>query len=162
MKAKFDINKIYDDYSKHLYFSSLRIVGDSHDAQEIMQESIIRYYKFPNKEGIIDIRKWLTTICIRKSLDKLRERNRNKIFLEEYKEHSLNELDKQVPIDRLSVQNIKEAIGLLPDNYRIIFSLHLIEGYDYQEISQITGIRESTIRTLYSRAKNKIKELIKG
>jgi RNA polymerase sigma-70 factor (ECF subfamily) len=95
-------------------------------------------------------------------LDKLRERNRNKIFLEEYKEHSLNELDKQVPIDRLSVQNIKEAIGLLPDNYRIIFSLHLIEGYDYQEISQITGIKESTIRTLYSRAKNKIKELIKG
>ena len=127
-----------------------------------MQESIIRYYKFPNKEGIIDIRKWLTTICIRKSLDKLRERNRNKIFLEEYKEHSLNELDKQVPIDRLSVQNIKETIGLLPDNYRIIFSLHLIEGYDYQEISQITGIKESTIRTLYSRAKNKIKELIKG
>ena len=81
MKAKFDITKIYDDYSKYLYFSSLRIVGDSHDAQEIMQESIIRYYKFPNKEGIIDIRKWLTTICIRKSLDKLRERNRNKILL---------------------------------------------------------------------------------
>ena len=157
MKEINNIEKIYDTYSKHLYFSSLRIVGDSFDAQEIMHDTFLKYYNYKNKEEINDLRKWLVSVCIRKSLDKLRERTRNQIFLEDYKEHSLNELNKEVPIDKYTVQNIKDAIALLPQNYRIIFSLRTIEGFDYTEISQITGIKE---RSLYLRAKNKVKESI--
>ncbi len=160
MKEINNIEKIYDTYSKHLYFSSLRIVGDSFDAQEIMHDTFLKYYNYKNKEEINDLRKWLVSVCIRKSLDKLRERTRNQIFLEDYKEHSLNELNKEVPIDKYTVQNIKDAIALLPQNYRIIFSLRTIEGFDYTEISQITGIKENSVRSLYLRAKNKVKESI--
>ena len=44
----------------------------------------------------------------------------------------------------------------LPDHYRAILSLHLFEGYDYEEISQITGIKENTIRSLYMRGRQKL------
>jgi len=62
----------------------------------------------------------------------------------------------------VDVENIKKAIRSLPDGYRTILSLHLIEGYDHDEISQILGISNSASRTQYSRAKVKLKELLKG
>lgn len=161
MKAQEDINTIYDRYSKHLYFSSLRIVGNSFDAQEIMQDTLLKYHSYNNKESIKDLSKWLKSICIRKSLDKLREKNRNNNFLEEYKEYSETQLGNNHNTTSYSIEKIKEALTLLPDNYRAILSLHLLEGYDYEEISQITSVKEVTIRTIYMRAKNKLLSIIK-
>lgn len=161
MRDKININKVYDTYSKHLYFTSFRIVGDSFDAQEIMHDTILKYHTYNNKENIEDLRKWLVSVCIRKSLDKLREKHRNKNFLEEYKDFSANESMHEIPVNTLGIEQIKNAVLQLPDNYRVILSLHLFEGFDYQEISQITGIKEVTARTLYMRAKSKLIDLIK-
>ncbi|MCG8701771.1 MAG: sigma-70 region 4 domain-containing protein, partial [Bacteroidales bacterium] len=63
--------------------------------------------------------------------------------------------------DMLNVKKIKEAMNKLPEGYRVIFSLYLIEGYDHAEIAQIMGITESTSKSQFSRAKQKIKEIIK-
>lgn len=161
MRDKTNINRIYDSYCKQLYFTSFRIVGNSYDAQEIMHDTLIKYYSYANKESIEDLRRWLVSVCIRKSLDKLREKNRNRDFMEEYKQFSENEYNTYNSSITYTVENIKTAILKLPDNYRVILSLHLFEGFDYQEISQITGVKEVTIRTLYMRAKNKLVELIK-
>jgi RNA polymerase sigma-70 factor (ECF subfamily) len=57
---------------------------------------------------------------------------------------------------------IKRAMEDLPNGSRMIFSLYLLEGYDHREISQILNISESNSKTQYMRAKNKIKELLKG
>ena len=66
----------------------------------------------------------------------------------------------EVP-DGLSVESIRKALSGLPDHYRVVLTLHLLEGYDYQEISQITGTKESTIRTLYMRGKQKLAEALR-
>ncbi|HNJ81982.1 MAG TPA: sigma-70 family RNA polymerase sigma factor, partial [Methanoregulaceae archaeon] len=52
------------------------------------------------------------------------------------------------------------AVDQLPDGYRVVFSLYLLEGYDHTEISQILGISESTSKTQYSRAKEKLKKIL--
>jgi RNA polymerase sigma-70 factor (ECF subfamily) len=57
---------------------------------------------------------------------------------------------------------LKSAIQDLPDGYRVVLSLYLIEGYDHEEISQILDISNSSSRTQLLRAKNKLKELLKG
>lgn len=49
----------------------------------------------------------------------------------------------------------------LPDHYRLVLSLHLFEGYDYEEIAQITSAKESTIRTLYMRGRQKLAAMLK-
>ena len=54
------------------------------------------------------------------------------------------------------IGTILKSLSTLPDHYRVILSLHLFEGYDYEEISQITGTRESTIRSLYMRGRKKL------
>ncbi len=148
-----NIEKVYDQYSQGLYATSLRIVANAFDAEEIMHDTFIKYHHYPNKEEIENLPAWLKSICIRKSLDKLRERHRTKEFLGEYKDQALPEPPREM---QYNMEEIKKAHLMLPDNYRTILSLHLFEGYDYQEMEQITGIKEVTLRSLYKRAKEKL------
>ena len=153
------IEQIYDRHSQGLYATSLRIVGNSMDAEEIMQDTIIKYHHYPNKEEIENLPAWLKSVCIRKSLDKLRERHRTREFLEEYREQTPPGPPLQM---QYTIDDVKKALLLLPDNYRTILSLHLFEGYDYQEIEQITGTKEATIRSLYKRGKDKLAALLQN
>jgi RNA polymerase sigma-70 factor (ECF subfamily) len=59
------------------------------------------------------------------------------------------------------VEEVKKAIQQLPDGYRTVLSLYLLEGYDHEEISQILQLAESTVRTQYMRAKQKLIHIIK-
>ena len=159
MKDNVDIEKLYESMSGRLYNISLRIVGCSSDAEEIMHDSLLKYWKFRPKEEIRDLRGWLTSICIRKSIDKLREKLRWKELLEGYEDPIMEEADdSDIGYD---VASIRKALCKLPDHYRAIVSLHLFEGYDYEEISQITGIKENTIRSLYMRGRQKLAETVR-
>jgi RNA polymerase sigma-70 factor (ECF subfamily) len=58
------------------------------------------------------------------------------------------------------IDEVREAIQKLPDGFRVVFSLYLIEGYDHQEIAEILGISESTSKSQYSRAKAKLRVML--
>ncbi|HMV09336.1 MAG TPA: RNA polymerase sigma factor, partial [Cyclobacteriaceae bacterium] len=60
----------------------------------------------------------------------------------------------------LSVERVRQCIDLLPDGYRTVLSLYLLEGYDHEEIAGIMGITESTSKSQLNRAKGKLKELL--
>jgi len=69
------------------------------------------------------------------------------------------------PVDEveinLQVENVKKAIMKLPDGYRTVLNLYLLEGYDHEEISEILLVAESTTRTQYMRAKQKLLQILK-
>lgn len=159
MKDIIDIEKVYDSMSGRLFNASLRIVGNSSDAEEIMHDSILQYWKYGKKDEIQDIRKWLTRVCVRKSIDRLRERQKWKILLDNY-EDPIKEEPEDTELE-YDISSILKALSQLPDHYRAIISLHLFEGYDYEEISQITGTGESTIRSLYMRGRQKLATALK-
>lgn len=159
MRNSIDIEKVYDLMAQRLFNISLRIVGNSADAEEIMHDTLLQYWKSGSNQEIIDLRKWLSSVCIRKSIDKLRERNRWKNILEGYEDPALEETEEtDLEYD---IHTIRNALSSIPDNYRAIVSLRLFEGYDYQEISQITGITENTIRSLYMRGRQKLAAAIR-
>ena len=60
-----------------------------------------------------------------------------------------------------TVQNVKKAMTQLPDGYRTVLSLYLLEGYDHEEIAEIMRISQSTVRTQYKRGKQKLLQLLK-
>lgn len=159
MKDTIDIERLYDAMSRRLYNASLRIVGCSADAEEIMHDSLLQYWKYSRKSEISDLKKWLTSVCIRKSIDKLRERQRWKVLLENYEDPVMEECNDN--ISEYDIESIRKALSGLPDHYRAIVSLHLFEGYDYQEISEITGSNENTIRSLYMRGRQKLAAAIR-
>jgi len=59
------------------------------------------------------------------------------------------------------VDHIKHAMALLPDGYRVIFSLYMLEGYDHQEIAEIMNITVSTSKSQLARAKKKLVDILK-
>lgn len=155
-----DIVKVYDEHSVRLYNMSMRILGDSFEAEEVMHDTLLQYHEFEDKDRIIDLRKWLSSICIRKSIDRLRKRRRLRDFLEEYEDPAaaVTECQDFEP----DVARINKALAQLPDSYRLMISLHLFEGYDYREISQITGIKEVTVRCTYMRARHRLAESLRN
>jgi RNA polymerase sigma-70 factor (ECF subfamily) len=135
-------------------------------AEDVMQETFLTAFeKIVTFKGDSTFGAWLKRIAVNKSIDELRrnlsilqplnETLENSII--EHTENSAFETDNQV---LGKVEIIKKALGLLPDGYRIVLSLYLFEGYDHEEIAQILGISESTSRSQYTRAKQKLIDII--
>jgi RNA polymerase sigma-70 factor (ECF subfamily) len=90
-------------------------------------------------------------------LDVLRKR---KVVFEEIHADLPITNESESELDQITVEEVKSAINRLPDGYRTILSLVLLEGYDHEEVSDILGIKNVTSRTQFSRARLKLKELL--
>ncbi len=162
-KAQFQIYKLY---YKAMYNTSLRIVNDTMEAEDIMQESFLSAFeKIDTYSGTVSFGAWLKKIVINRSLDAL---GKKKAVFEDIESHegirdeSPDETVRSEEVD-VRVEEVKEAIENLPDGYRVILTLYLLEGYDHDEIAEILKISSSTSRSQLSRAKQKlIGELKKG
>ena len=150
--------EIYRLYYKSMYNSSLRIVGVAEEAEDIMQESFLTAFRKLNSYGgEVSFGSWLKKIVINRSLDVLRKR---KVLFEELHAEPPVEDEPESVIDWVTVEEIKAAISLLSDGYRTILSLILLEGYDHEEVSEILGIKNVTSRTQFSRARQKLREIL--
>ncbi len=181
-----EITEFYNKYRQRLYNTAFRITADSFDAEEIMQNTIIKYLK-NERHGELSqeqIWAWLHKTCTRGAIDSLRARNALNRKLEElasiqadaYLSEDDDGVGQQVKDrygtagilleDNMSaaekVNLIRRRILKLPDGYRIILTLILFEGYDYEEVAQILGIAQVTVRSQYLRGKNKLLEIIRN
>ncbi|MBT3385888.1 MAG: RNA polymerase sigma factor [Prolixibacteraceae bacterium] len=155
-KAQFQMYKLY---YKAMYSISLRIVNDEMEAEDVMQEAFLNAFnKIETYKGEVSFGAWLKKIVVNRSLDYLKKR---KVQFEEVNEKTAQILDYQMGTKEIDLNSIKTAIKSLPDGYRVVLSLYLIEGYDHEEISQILGITNSASRTQFLRAKNKLREILK-
>ena len=145
-----------------MYNTSLRIVNDTAEAEDIMQESFLDAFRLLGSySGEGSFGSWLKRIVINRSLD----------YLRKVKEHiPIDEIDTEIADSsedsreeeiRYQVEEINRAILQLPDEYRVVLSLYLLEGYDHEEISQILKISNQLSRTRYSRARQKLLALLK-
>ena len=155
-KAQFQLYKLY---YKAMYNVSLRIVNDTMEAEDVMQEAFLKAFsRIESYKGEVSFGAWLKRIVVNRSLDYLKKR---KVQLEEINERTTQVPEFQMSTQEIDVNKLKKSIQRLPDGYRIVLSLYLIEGYDHEEISQITGISNSASRTQLLRAKNKLREFLK-
>jgi RNA polymerase sigma-70 factor (ECF subfamily) len=159
-KAQFEI---YKKYAKAMYNTSFRILKNSAEAEDAMQEGFLRAFQnIHTYSGTVSFGAWLKKIVINCSLDALR---RNKFEFEDIDnvkivEGADDEVDEQSIVSS-KVEQVKKAIALLPDGYRIVLTLYLIEGYDHDEIAEISGISASTSRSQLVRARKKLLEILK-
>ena len=142
-----------------MYNVSLRIVNDGMEAEDVMQEAFLSAFKkMDSYKGEVSFGAWLKKIVVNRSLDYLKKR---KVQFEEINERTAQISDYQMETKEVDVQKIKDAVQDLPDGYRVVLSLYLIEGYDHDEISQILEISNSSSRTQLLRAKNKLRTILK-
>jgi RNA polymerase sigma factor (sigma-70 family) len=158
-KAQFELYRLY---YRSMYNSALRIVGDPDDAEDVMQEAFLKaFVKIRSYRGEVSFGAWLKKIVVNKSLDFLR--TRKEVFsLDEAGEPEEIREEEPVRIDKgITSERIRDAIYSLPEGYRVVLSLILLEGYDHQEVSEILNISNATSRTQYHRARKKLAALLK-
>lgn len=152
--------EIYKLYYKAMYNTALRILKNSFDAEDMMQESfLIAFTKLNTFKGEVTFGAWLKRIVINKCLTQLKK---NKRFEEVKLEVALeNDIEiEQVNYSTIKATEVLTQLNSLKENYRVALTLHLIEGYDYEEISEIMNISYQNSRTTISRAKNRLRELL--
>jgi RNA polymerase sigma factor (sigma-70 family) len=153
-KAQF---KIYKLYFKAMYNISLSIVNNSMEAEDIMQESFLAAFEEIGKySGTVSFGAWLKGIVRNRSINSLR-RNTKMMFenIEHVSENEtvLAEVQNHIEEPDMTMIRVLEIIRHLPAKARNIFSLYFLEGYDYEEISEILSISSSTSRSQLSRAR---------
>ena len=136
-----------------------RMTNNREDAEDILQEAFIdcfrniNSFRFESTFGA-----WLKTILINKSINHLKKRKVKLILQDSLPENIVEENEENITYD---TEKIFRGIESLPDGYRVILTLYLLEGYDHTEIAQILGISESTSKSQYSRAKDKLRKILK-
>ncbi len=154
--------KIYKLYYKAMFNTSLRIVNDTAEAEDIMQESFLdAFQRLESYSGQGSFGSWLKRIVVNNSLDSLRRSKDTVSFEEEGLELPESGEESHEAEIQFQVQEVLKAIQQLPEEYRIIISLFLLEGYDHDEISEVLNISNQLSRTRYSRARHKLLAILK-
>jgi len=155
--------ELYVRYSKAMYNTCLRMLNNVTEAEDVLQESFIEAFKNLERfEHRTSFGGWLKQICINRSINQLKKRKIDWVDMEKtavYDHADEKEIDEMEIA--LQVESVKNAIVKLPDGYRTVLNLYLLEGYDHEEIAEILHIAESTTRTQYMRAKQKLLQLLK-
>ena len=150
---------LYDLYSKAMYNVALRMVKDRDEAEDVLQDAFVSAFThLQSYSGKATFGAWLKRIVVNKAINFLKKQRAN--FVELSVDFELEDESEREPDLEFQVKTVQNAIHQLPDGYRLVLSLYLLEGYDHKEIGEILGISESTSKTQYSRAKQKIVKLL--
>jgi RNA polymerase sigma-70 factor (ECF subfamily) len=153
--------EVYNRYYKPMYNTALRIVKDSHWAEDIMQEAFLKAFtKLDTFKGEVTFGAWLKKIVLNHSLDNYKKINKHAMdSLDDilYKVEDAGDTDDvRLDFEAIKVQEVMAALNSLKESYRIILTLLYIEGYDYEEICDILVITPGNCRTTISRAKESL------
>ena len=153
---------MYNQYCDGMFMVANRFVKNSMEAEDIVQEAFIKAFsKLHQYSGEVTFGAWLKRIVINKSIDVLKSKKQQLLDLDEVHLKVVDATNDDWLVDDLiTLDEVKEAIEKLPDKYKYVVMLYLIEGYDHQEISQILNITEVASRTHLSRGKTKLQELL--
>lgn len=154
--------ELYKLYAKAMLNISFRIVGNIAEAEDVLQEAFLdAFNKVKDFRQDTTFGLWLKQIVINRSINMLRKRKLELVELdgEQFENIADDEFEDEEET-QYQAARVKEAIKELPDGYRLVLTLYLLEGYDHEEISQILNISENTSRTQFLRAKRKLLEIL--
>lgn len=161
--------QIVESWQNMVYNTALGILQNAQEAEDVAQEVFVQVFEsIKDFKSEAKLSTWLYRITVSKALDNLRRKKRKKRFA--YIQ-SLFGADNKTEIEKpdfnhpgVTLDNkeraavLFKAINQLPENQKIAFSLHKLEGLSYQEISEVMKTSVSSIESLMHRAKNNLRK----
>lgn len=152
-------HQLYQLYARAMYNICYRMMNKKEEAEDMLQETFAEaFYRLDSYRYESSFGAWLKRITINRCINALKKRKADLVSMDTLPDMHQQEDEGEIP--GLTVDRVQKAMSDLPEGYRVIFSLYLLEGYDHAEISEIMGISEATSKSQYSRAKQRIREII--
>jgi len=153
--------QLYDLYCKAMYNTACNYIKDDVIAQDIMQEAFLKaFVKIESFTAEASFGSWLKRIVINQCIDYLKKKRIELVSIEE-KELTIADDGDWTVKEEVSVNVVISAINSLPEKYKVVLNLYLIEGYDHQEIAKVLNITEVNSRSQLMRGKNKLRGQLK-
>lgn len=153
--------QLYKQYCDGMFCVAMRFLKNEDDAEDVLQESFIKaFQRIDQFKGEVTFGAWLKKIVVHRSIDFLKSKKQQMVELNEGYLHIQDDGDWTVESD-VDIEGVKKAIEELPEKYRYVVQLFLVEGYDHREISEILNISETASRTRLLRGKAQLKEMLK-
>jgi RNA polymerase sigma-70 factor (ECF subfamily) len=144
---------LYEKYSSKMFGVCMRYAKSKEEAEDILSDTFVQVFvKLSSFKREGSFEGWIRRIVVNTSITAYRNNLKFNLNDEISEVHQLSD-DNETAIDLLNVQQIKSIIQQMPDGYRMIFNLYVIEGYNHREIAELIGINEGTSKSQFSKAK---------
>ena len=157
------VEKIYRKYAAVMFAVCIRFTNNRADAEDILQDGFIKIFSsIEQYSGKGSFEGWMRRIFVNMCLERYR------------KQHSLQFVDELPDVEEVKLDDavdvpiaiLQKFVGELPEKYRIVFGLYVVENMKHKEIAEALGITEGTSKSNLARAreilKHKIKEYIEN
>ncbi|TCN29468.1 RNA polymerase sigma factor [Sinorhizobium americanum] len=157
-------------HNRKLYRIARSIVRNNNDAEDVLQEAYVRAFThFAEFRGDAAITTWLARIVINEALGRLRKSRRQMALVESMRQShhaeiiafplNANTSDPEKTMAQRQILDLVERLtDHLPDAYRSVFVLRVVEGLNNEETASLLGLRPETVRTRLHRARHLLKE----
>jgi RNA polymerase sigma factor (sigma-70 family) len=156
-------HQLYQLYAKPMFTVTMRIMRNQMEAEDVLQECFAdAFTKLDTWRGESSFGAWFKRIVVNKSLNSIKKKRLPTTDFDEINEDRIEEVEESDELDRFpyNVAQVQEATEQLPEGYRIVFTLFLLEGYSHKEIADELDITESTSKSQFNRAKKKLRGIL--
>ena len=152
--------KIYNKYAGIMYSICLRYMNSHNDAQDALQEGFIKVFnKISTYSFTGSFEGWMKKIFIHTSIELIRKKKYHQ-NIENINDSELSRTAK-IEVGDLDAKKLIDVIQELPQGYRTVFNMYIIDGYSHKEISELLNISESTSKTQLFKARKQLQVKLK-
>jgi len=157
--------QLMNSYQESLYQHIRRLVRSHEDAADVLQNTFIRVFRHIDQfEGRSSLHTWLFRIATNESLSFLKKQSRRKLVFEG--NHSQNGMENRLLAetgpegDKIRIW-LKQAMDVLPEKQKVVFSLRYFGEMSYEELSEATGTSAGALKASFHHAVRKIEKHLK-
>lgn len=153
---------LFNRYASPLLGVCMRYARNKEDAEDILQDSFIKIFKKISQfKGEGSFEGWMKRVVVNTALKKYTVSRYTKEFsVEEVKDTVVPDSDDVPAFNHLKEKDLLVLIHNLPDGYRLIFNLYVIEGFPHEEIANMLGIHAGTSRSQLVKARQMLRKEI--
>jgi RNA polymerase sigma factor (sigma-70 family) len=152
--------KLYTLYSRRMMAICLRYTRSRFEAEDIFHEAFVKVFRNIHTWQGGSFEGWMRRIFVNTAINHYRQNRKYFDHVDSsYAETMLSSTDNVIA--ELSNQDLLETVSRLPEGYKLVFNLHVVEGYNHNEIAEMLGIAEGSSKSQLSKAKAHLQKLIK-
>jgi RNA polymerase sigma-70 factor (ECF subfamily) len=153
---------LYYLYKSRIMGLCRRYTKNKEEAEDVFQETFIRIFQnIYQLTDIASLTPWIKRIAVNASVNYYHKNKRHHHYTD-YPEYDNQNDDYELLLSHLGDETLIGLINDLPDGYRIVFNLNVVEGYSHAEIGELLNISEVTSRSQLNRAKQTLKNKLKA